>query len=333
MVLEYTKIPGINVKPTRIGLGTWAIGGWMWGGTDEQKSIETIHSALDKGITFIDTAPAYGFGLSEEIVGKAIEQYGNKNREDLVIATKAGIEWNENEEVFRNASRERIFKEAEDSLERLRTDYIDVYQIHWPDPTVPIKETAEAMRQLYEEDKIKAIGVSNFSPEQMDEFREIAPIHTCQPPYNLFERQIEDDVLPYCQENNIVLLTYGALCRGLLTGKMKPDTQFTGDDLRRVDPKFQSPRYKQYLDAVEKLEEFARKYDKRVLHLAVRWVLDRIEDGIALWGARKPEQVDPVDEVMGWKLGQDAMQQINSIIEGTVKDPVGPEFMAPPARE
>lgn len=333
MVLEYTKIPGINVKPTRIGLGTWAIGGWMWGGTDEQKSIDTIHSALDKGITFIDTAPAYGFGLSEEIVGKAIEQYGNKNREDLVIATKAGIEWNENEEVFRNASRERIFKEAEDSLERLRTDYIDVYQIHWPDPTVPIKETAEAMRQLYEEDKIKAIGVSNFSPKQMDEFREIAPIHTCQPPYNLFERQIEDDVLPYCQENDIVLLTYGALCRGLLTGKMKPDTQFTGDDLRKVDPKFQSPRYLQYLEAVEKLDEFAREYDKRVLHLAVRWVLDRIEDGIALWGARKPEQVDPVDEVVGWKLEQDAMQQINSIVEGTVKDPVGPEFMAPPARE
>ncbi|MFP3909392.1 MAG: aldo/keto reductase [Archaeoglobaceae archaeon] len=329
--MEYTKISGIDVRPTRIGLGTWAIGGWMWGGTDEQKSIDTVHHALDKGINFIDTAPAYGFGLSEELVGKAVEQYGN--REDLVIATKVGIEWNENEEVFRNASRERIFKEVEDSLERLRTDYIDVYQIHWPDPLVPIGETAEAMRQLYDEGKIKAIGVSNFSTRQMDDFRKVAPVHTCQPPYNLFEREIEDDVLPYCQENNIILLTYGALCRGLLTGKMKPDTRFTGDDLRKVDPKFQSPRYEQYLEAVEKLDEFARKYNKRVLHLAVRWILDRIGDGIALWGARKPPQVDPVDEVMGWELEQDAMKQLDSIIEEAVKDPVGPEFMAPPVRE
>lgn len=328
--MEYTQIPGLNVRPARIGLGTWAIGGWMWGGTDEKKSIETIHSALDKGINFIDTAPAYGFGLSEEIVGKAIEQYGN--RKDLVIATKAGIEWTENEEVFRNASRDRIFKEVEDSLERLRTDYIDVYQVHWPDPIVPIRETAEAMKQLYDEGKVKAIGVSNFSPQQMDQFREVAPIHTCQPPYNLFEREIEDDVLPYCREKGIVLLTYGALCRGLLTGKMGPDTQFEGDDLRKMDPKFQSPRYQQYLEAVNKLDEFAQNYDKRVLHLAVRWILDRIGDGIALWGARKPEQVDPVDEVMGWKLGQDAMQHIDSIIQETVKDPVGPEFMAPPAR-
>lgn len=331
MIVEYTKISGIDVRPTRIGLGTWAIGGWMWGGTDEQKSIDTVHHALDKGINFIDTAPAYGFGLSEELVGKAVEQYGN--REDLVIATKVGIEWNENEEVFRNASRERIFKEVEDSLERLRTDYIDVYQIHWPDPLVPIGETAEAMRQLYDEGKIKAIGVSNFSTRQMDDFRKVAPVHTCQPPYNLFEREIEDDVLPYCQENNIILLTYGALCRGLLTGKMKPDTRFTGDDLRKVDPKFQSPRYEQYLEAVEKLDEFARKYNKRVLHLAVRWILDRIGDGIALWGARKPPQVDPVDEVMGWELEQDAMKQLDSIIEEAVKDPVGPEFMAPPVRE
>lgn len=331
MIMEYTEITGINVKPSRIGLGTWAIGGWMWGGTDEQKSIDTIHSALDKGINFIDTAPAYGFGLSEEIVGKAVEQYGN--RKGLVIATKTGIEWTEDEEVFRNASRERIFKEVEDSLERLRTDYIDVYQVHWPDPIISVSETADTMKQLYEEGKIKAIGVSNFSPQQMDDFRKVAPIHTCQPPYNLFEREIEDDVLPYCLENNIVLLTYGALCRGLLTGKMGPDTQFTGDDLRKMDPKFQSPRYNQYLEAVEKLDQFAQKYDKKVIHLALRWILDRTDDGIALWGARGPEQVDPVDEVVGWNLSRDAMQEIDSIIDETVKDPAGPEFMAPPARE
>ncbi len=300
----------------------------MWGGTNEEESIRTIHAALDKGINLIDTAPIYGFGRSEEIVGKAVEEYGD--RENIIIATKVGLEW-KNENIFRNSAKERIFKEIEDSLKRLRTDYIDIYQVHWPDPSVPIEETAEAMKQLMEEEKIRAIGVSNYSPKQMDKFHEVAPLYTSQPPYNLFERGIEDDVLPYCQKNSITLVTYGALCRGLLTGKMKPDTNFRGDDLRKIDPKFKPPRYQQYLDAVKKLDDFAQKnYNKRVLHLAVRWILDLLGTGVALWGARKPEQMESVDEVMGWKLDDRAKRQIDSILEETIKDPVGPEFMAPP---
>lgn len=326
--MEYIKISGTDVKVSRIGLGTWAIGGWMWGGTNEEESIRTIHAALDKGINLIDTAPIYGFGRSEEIVGKAVEEYGD--RENIIIATKVGLEW-KNENIFRNSAKERIFKEIEDSLKRLRTDYIDIYQVHWPDPSVPIEETAEAMKQLMEEEKIRAIGVSNYSPKQMDKFHEVAPLYTSQPPYNLFERGIEDDVLPYCQKNSITLVTYGALCRGLLTGKMKPDTNFRGDDLRKIDPKFKPPRYQQYLDAVKKLDDFAQKnYNKRVLHLAVRWILDLLGTGVALWGARKPEQMESVDEVMGWKLDDRAKRQIDSILEETIKDPVGPEFMAPP---
>jgi len=326
--MEYIKISGTDVKVSRIGLGTWAIGGWMWGETNEEESIRTIHAALDKGINLIDTAPIYGFGRSEEIVGKAVEEYGD--RENIIIATKVGLEW-KNENIFRNSAKERIFKEIEDSLKRLRTDYIDIYQVHWPDPSVPIEETAEAMKQLMEEEKIRAIGVSNYSPKQMDKFHEVAPLYTSQPPYNLFERGIEDDVLPYCQKNSITLVTYGALCRGLLTGKMKPDTNFRGDDLRKIDPKFKPPRYQQYLDAVKKLDDFAQKnYNKRVLHLAVRWILDLLGTGVALWGARKPEQMESVDEVMGWKLDDRAKRQIDSILEETIKDPVGPEFMAPP---
>jgi aryl-alcohol dehydrogenase-like predicted oxidoreductase len=327
--MEYIKIFGTDVKVSRIGLGTWAIGGWMWGGTDEEESIRTIHAALDRGINLIDTAPIYGFGRSEEIVGKAVEEYGD--RENIIIATKVGLEW-KNENVFRNSTMERIFKEIEDSLKRLRTDYIDIYQVHWPDPSVLIKETAEAMKQLMEEEKIRAIGVSNYSPKQMDKFQEVTPLYTSQPPYNLFERGIEDDVLPYCQKNSITLLTYGALCRGLLTGKMKPDTKFRGDDLRKIDPKFKPPRYQQYLDAVKKLDDFAQKnYNKQVLHLAVRWILDQLGTGVALWGARKPEQMESVDEVMGWKLDDRAKRQIDSILEETIKDPIGPEFMAPPS--
>jgi len=306
------------------------MGGWMWGGTDEEESIRTIHAALDKGITLIDTAPVYGFGHSEEIVGKAIEKWGR--RDQVLIATKVGLEWRE-DAVFRNASAKRINKEIEDSLRRLKTSYIDLYQVHWPDPLVQIEETADAMRRLYECGKIRAIGVSNFSPEQMDAFRAVAPLHSNQPPYNLFERQIEKDVLPYTHRDHIATVAYGALCRGLLSGKMRPDSKFTGDDLRKVDPKFQSPRFEQYLKAVDRLDQFAQEaYGKRVIHLAVRWLLDQPGVGVALWGARHPQQVSPLGDMLGWSLSAEAMRTVDKILRETVADPVGPEFMAPPAQ-
>jgi len=328
--MEVINIGGSVLRSSRIGLGTWAMGGWMWGGTDEDESIRTIHAALDKGITLIDTAPVYGFGHSEEIVGKAIEKWGK--RDQVLIATKAGLEWRE-KEVFRNASAKRINKEIEDSLRRLKTSYIDLYQVHWPDPLVQIEETADAMRRLHESGKIRAIGVSNFSPEQMDAFRAVAPVHSNQPPYNLFERQVEKDVLPYTHRNHISTLAYGALCRGLLSGKMRPDSKFTGDDLRKVDPKFQPPRFEQYLKAVDRLDQFAQEaYGKRVIHLAVRWLLDQPGVGVALWGARHPQQVSPLGDMLGWSLSAEAMRTVDKILRETVADPVGPEFMAPPAQ-
>jgi aryl-alcohol dehydrogenase-like predicted oxidoreductase len=329
--MEFTPISGTEFTASRIALGTWAVGGTMWGGSEEQESIRTIHAALDRGINLIDTAPVYGFGRSEEIVGKALAQ--NDSREKVILATKVGIEWR-NGSLSRNASRERILREVEDSLRRLQTSYIDIYQVHWPDPLVPIEETAETMWRLFQQGKIRAIGVSNYSPQQMDRFRAVAPLHTDQPPYNLFERQIDRDVLPYLRENRISALVYGPLCRGLLTGKMKGDTQFTGDDLRKVDPKFQPPRLEQYLRAVELLDQFAQKnYGKRVIDLAIRWVLDQPGVSVALWGARHPEQVQTVDNVDGWKLDADAIKAICRIVRDTVSDPIGPEFMAPPARQ
>jgi aryl-alcohol dehydrogenase-like predicted oxidoreductase len=328
--MEFVTISGTSLKASRIGLGTWAMGGWMWGGSDEEESVRTIRAALDKGINLIDTAPVYGFGHSEEIVGRAIEESGK--RDQVVLATKVGLEWRDGS-VFRNSSRERILSEIEDSLRRLRTSYIDIYQVHWPDPLVPIEETAETMSLLFRQGKIRAIGVSNYSPEQMEQFRAAAPLHTDQPPYNLFERQIEQDVLPFALHNGMGTLTYGSLCRGLLSGRMKPDTQFVGDDLRRVDPKFQPPRYEQYLQAVERLDHFARQnYGKPVLDLAIRWTLDQPGVSVALWGARHPEQLAPVDNAVGWKLGAETLRTIDQIIREAVTDPVGPEFMAPPAR-
>jgi aryl-alcohol dehydrogenase-like predicted oxidoreductase len=328
--MEFANISGTNLKASRIGLGTWAMGGWMWGGSDEDESVHTIDAALDRGINLIDTAPVYGFGRSEEIVGRAIAKSGK--RDQVILATKVGLEWRDGN-VFRNSTRERILIEVEDSLRRLRTDYIDIYQVHWPDPLVAIEETAETMSLLYRQGKIRAIGVSNYSPQEMGQFRAAAPLHTDQPPYNLFERQIEQDVMPFALQNGINTLTYGSLCRGLLSGKMNRDTQFAGDDLRKVDPKFQPPRYAQYLQAVERLDRFAQEnYGKRVLDLAIRWTLDQPGVSVALWGARHPEQLAPVDSAVGWNLGAEALRTIDLIVCETVTDPVGPEFMAPPTR-
>ncbi|MBH0228896.1 aldo/keto reductase [Halobacillus yeomjeoni] len=329
--MEKTRISNTNIETSRIGLGTWAIGGWMWGGTDEKKSIQTIHHAIDQGINLIDTAPVYGFGRSEEIVGKAIQQYGN--RENLVLATKVGLDWHD-DQVFRNASKERIHKEVDDSLRRLQTDYIDIYQVHWPDPMTPIHETAEALHYLQKQGKIKAIGVSNFSPEQMDIFREAAPLHTLQPPYNLFEREIEGKTLPYVEDHGMTTISYGSLCRGLLSGKMSMDREFEGDDLRNNDPKFQQPRFKKYLNAVHELDQLAQsRYGKTVLHLALRWVLDQPGSGVALMGGRKPGQLDPIQGIQDFSIDEDTMKDIDEILVKHVQDPVGPEFMAPPDRQ
>jgi len=224
-------------------------------------------------------------------------------------------------------------KEIDDSLRRLQTDYIDIYQVHWPDPLVPIEETAAAMHQLYKQGKIRAIGVSNYSLEQMHLFQQVAPLHTAQPPYNLFERGVEKDVLPYCHSNGISTLTYGSLCRGLASGKMKLSSEFLGDDVRKTDPKFQPPRYSQYLKAVERLDRFAQEnFGKRVLELAMRWTLDQPFVTAALWGARHPTQLTPVSAISGWKLDTAALLAIDEIVRDSVIDPVGPEFMAPPAR-
>jgi aryl-alcohol dehydrogenase-like predicted oxidoreductase len=329
--VEYITINGTNLKSSRIGLGTWAMGGWMWGGTDESESVRTLHAAFEKGINLIDTAPVYGFGRSEEIVGRAVEQWGQRDK--IIIATKVGLDWHAGAPT-RNATRERLTQEIDDSLRRLRTTYIDIYQVHWPDPLVRVEETAETMRRFYEEGKIRAIGVSNFSPEEMDRFRDVAPLHTVQPPYNLFERGVESDVLPYVREYNISTLTYGALCRGLLSGRMEATTEFKGDDLRKSDPKFQPPRYVQYLQAVDELDRYAREhYGKRVIHLALRWLLDQAGVSVALWGARHVEQLTPVEEMTNWSLDAHDMLAINRILRQTITDPVGPEFMAPSKRE
>ena len=327
MSIETVRIDGIATPVSRIGLGTWAIGGWMWGGADDAASVATIRKAIESGINLIDTAPVYGFGHSEEVVGKALQ--GMRDR--AVIATKVALEWQDGR-VRRNATAARIRSEVEDSLRRLRTDRIDLYQVHWPDPHVPQEETAAELEKLRREGKILAIGVSNYSPAQMDGFRRSARLASVQSPYNLFERAIENDVLPFARHLGYTVLAYGALCRGLLSGRMGADTTFSGDDLRKSDPKFKQPRFRQYLAAVEALQRFAQeRHGKTVLALAIRWVLDQ-GPTIALWGARRPDQLRGIDAAFGWKLGADDLRRIDALLAEHITDPVGPEFMAPPPR-
>ncbi|MFZ0662653.1 MAG: aldo/keto reductase [Acidobacteriaceae bacterium] len=327
-VMEHFTLNSAQVS--RIGLGTWAIGGLEWGEVSEGDAIAACLAVFEHGINLIDTAPIYGYGRAEEIIGKAMRQHGH--REAFYIAPKAGLEWTDHG-VFANSDPARLRQEFEDSLRRLNTEYVDLYQIHWPDTTLPVERAAEVLLGFYEEGRIRAIGVSNFSVAQMEAFQKVAPLHSNQPPYNLFERAIDDEVLPYCRERGIAVLTYSSLCRSLLAGRLTLDTKFAEGDVRRVDPKFQPPHFAQYLDAVARLKTFAREhYDKSVLELAARWVLDRPGVSAALWGAKRPEQLAAVGGIFGWKLDDAAMAAMDAIVRESVKDPVGPEYLMPAVR-
>jgi aryl-alcohol dehydrogenase-like predicted oxidoreductase len=326
--METTTIAGVEVS--RIGLGTWAIGGLDWGAIPDEVAVATCLSAIERGINLIDTAPIYGHGHSEEIIGKAMRAHGR--REAFFIATKAGLEWNDRG-VFANLTAARLRKEIEDSLRRLGTEYIDLYQIHWPDTLIPVAEVAAQLAEFQRQGKVRALGVSNFNVAQMEEFRSVAPLASNQPPYNLFEREIDREILPWCAANGVAVLTWSTLCRSLLAGRVTRGMSFDAKDIRSVDPKFQEPRFSQYITAVERLAAFAReRYGKTVLELAARWVLDRPGISVALWGAKQPEQLDAVAGVLGWKLDSSAMVEIDRIVAESVTDPVGPDYLGPRVR-
>ncbi len=329
--MEFTQISGKQVS--RIGLGTWAIGGLDWGAVSDSDAVATLLSAVDRGINLIDTAPIYGRGRAEELLGKAIRAHGH--REAFYIATKAGLDWNTGREgVFADSTAPRLRQELEHSLRRLNTDFIDLYQVHWPDTLVPIEETAALLAEFVREGKVGALGVSNYSVAQMQAFRSVAPLASNQPPYNLFERQIDHETLPWCAANHVAVLTYSSLCRSLLAGRLTHGMTFPAGDIRAVDPKFQQPRFTQYLNAVERLAAFAQAhFGKTVLSLAARWVLDRPGISVALWGAKRPDQLDAVAGVLGWKLSDSAMAEIDQIVAECVTDPVGPEYLTPKVRE
>jgi aryl-alcohol dehydrogenase-like predicted oxidoreductase len=327
--MEHVAIPSLPVPVSRIGLGTWAFGGSTWGEADAAHAARTLLSALDLGVNLVDTAPVYGAGRAEELVGDALAASGR--RDEIVLATKTGLAHRDGR-VVRDGSPARIAQDVEGSLRRLRTDRVDLLQVHWPDPTVPLEETAAALVALVRSGKVRAIGVSNFSPAELDVFRGAAPVATLSPPYNLFERGVEADVLPYCRRHGIRTIVYGALCRGLLSGRLERVASYAGDPWREDDPKFRPPRYGQYLAAVAAIDAFARDaFGRTVLELAARWLLDRPDVSVVLWGARRASQVDPIRRVLGWSLDEAACARVEEIVRDHVQDPCGTEALEPPS--
>lgn len=301
--MEYRKLGESELELPSVVLGAWAIGGWYWGGTDDRKAVQAIQTALGLGMTAIDTAPVYGFGHSERIIGQAIAG----RRAQVVLASKCGLRWDIDEgeplltaedseghelTVRRCLRRDSIIWECEQSLRRLGVDTIDLYQCHWPDPSTPLEETMEAMVRLLEAGKIRAIGLSNYSAEQIARCRELAPIASDQPRYSLLDREIEQDVLPYCREHGVGVLAYGPLHQGLLTGKVGPERQFPPGDWRGRLPSFTIENRRRVLAALEEVRPIAEKHRATFAQLAIAWVIGRPGVTAALVGARSPEQVE-----------------------------------------
>lgn len=320
--MEYSKLGTSDIEVSRVTFGAWAIGGWFWGGTDDDKAVAAIQKAVDVGITTIDTAPMYGFGHSERIVGQAIKG----RRDQVVIATKCGLVWDREEgqdffrtedneggpqHIFRNLKRDSILRELDLSLERLGVDYVDLYQCHWPDNTTPLKETMEVLTRILAEGKIRAIGVSNFTAEMMEECRRYGPVHSDQPRYSMLDRAADQDVRPYCAANNIALIVYSPLYQGLLTGKVTMERKFPKGDQRSGDPWFQPDNRKRVLGFLDKVRPIAEARGKTLAQLAANWCL--CQEGItaALVGARTPEQVEENAGSAGWRLSGEELQRID----------------------
>jgi aryl-alcohol dehydrogenase-like predicted oxidoreductase len=278
--------------------GTWAIGGWMWGGTDVQKSVRSIQASLDAGVNFIDTAPAYGLGLSEQIVGEAIRG----RRDKVILATKCGLVWHTAKGTFfvdQNGTRihrylgaESIRYEVEHSLRRLETDYIDLYQTHWQDPTTPIEETMGTLLDLKKQGKIRAIGVSNCTVGQVRRYRAVGPVDAAQEQYNLLHRDLEREYLPYCALNHMAVLAYSPLANGLLTGEVGPERVFPEGDLRRNNPLFSRESRIHVREIFDGVQPVARKYSFTNGQLAIAWTLAQPGVTHALVGARDARQAE-----------------------------------------
>lgn len=287
--MKTTTLGRSGLMVSRIAFGTWQLGG-DWGRFDEDAAITAIYRARELGVNFFDTAHAYGFGASERLLGKALRDELTRNRDQVVIATKGALRMTDSG-LVRDASPQWLRQGVDASLTALGIDHIDLYQVHWPDPKVPVTETAGALRELVTEGKIGHVGVSNYDAPQMAEFARTLPVETVQPPYHLFRREIEDEVLPYSREHNIGVLVYGPLAHGLLTGTLTDNTTFASDDWRSNSAVFTGDTYRHNLAVVRALEKFAAEGGMTVSQLAIAWTLANPAVHVAIVGARQAQHV------------------------------------------
>ena len=308
-----------DLRVSRICFGTWQFGG-EWGSTEERESTAAIRRALELGINFFDTAQAYGFGASEQLLGNALRDELRSRRDDIVIATKGGLR-QVDDGVERDSSPDFLRSGVDDSLRHLGVDHIDLYQVHWPDPDTPFEETAGALEELVQAGKIRHVGVSNYSAEQMAAFESVRPVETLQPPYHLFRRDIEADALPWAREHDVGVLVYSPLAHGLLTGKFDESTSFADDDWRSSSDVFEGDEFRTNLEKVRELERFAAELGHSVTELAVAWALAQPGVHVAIVGARKPDHIEGSAPAAELELSSAHIERIEQIMQGAV--PVG----------
>ena len=331
--MKYSRLGNSDLEITPVILGTWAIGGWLWGGTDKNKSEEAILASIDAGINCIDTAPAYGFGLSEEIVGKAIKL---RNRDNLIIATKCGLVWDDTAgstfffdtsdnsgvpiKMSRCLRKESIIQECENSLRRLDVDAIDLYQCHWSHDDTPISESIEALTTLRDQGKIKAFGVSNYSAEELEQCLSNGGVASDQPKYSLLSREVEDEILPFCLKNNIGIIAYSPMEMGILTGKITMDYEFVESDTRNIRPWFQKGKRQEVLTALDLMKPIAEKYDATLGQISVAWIFSQPGVTAAIVGARNPDQAESNAAAAEIELDAEDLQSIRAIFEPLTLD-------------
>ncbi len=325
--MQYRQLGNSDLKVPVVSFGAWVTGGWFWGGADDDDSVRAINRAIDEGITCIDTAPAYGMGRSETVVGKAIAG----RRDEVVVATKCCLRWDSEDgeyffdtadsegntaKIYRNLSPESIKHECEQSLKRLGVDVIDLYQCHWPDPTTPIADTMGALVELQEAGKIRHIGVSNFTPEMMEECLQCTTIVSNQPPYNPLQRESEADVLPFCAEKGLGVLAYSPIAQGLMTGRVTMDRVFPESDVRHSRPWFQPQNRKRVLDMLEQIKPIAEGHDVTLGQVTIAWVVAQKGITTALVGGRTEQQVVENAKAGALKLSDDEVATIRGLVEG-----------------
>lgn len=322
--MKYRKLGNSDLKLSVVTFGAWAAGGWMWGGTKQNNSVEAIHAAYDLGVTSIDTAPIYGQGFSEKVVGEAIKEIP---RDHIQILTKYGLRWDAEKgefyfhsqdndghdiDIYKYAGKESVIEECERSLQRLGTDYIDLYQIHWPDSTTPIQETMKAIQQLKEEGKIREAAVCNFSAKQLQEADKYSDIISDQVPYSMLRRDIEEEVIPFCLENGKGILAYSPLQRGLLTGKMKPGQDFAEGDARANSAYYSDENIRRTNIFLDNIRPIAEAHNATLAQLTIQWTIQQPGITIVLVGARNVEQATQNAEAADIELSEDEIDKINN---------------------